>query len=135
MGTTSAFPSSLALWLGIGLVIVSPIIYMVQVGARMLSTPWYAAVLATIGAALVLVALLDRHTVWRIAAFALCTLLAGAYWYFLLSLSRVPAYTGPVSVGASFPAFHTMRADETSFDQDSLQGEQNSVLVFFRGRW
>ena len=70
-----------------------------------------------------------------IAALVLCGLLAGAQWYFLLSLSKVPAYTGPVSSGVSFPAFSTMLADGSPFDQDSFPGEQNTALVFFRGRW
>jgi hypothetical protein len=123
------------MWLGIGLVFLGPILYMVQLSAKMLSTPWYAALLATAGVALVLLALLRRWTIWRTAALILCGLLAGTQWYFLLSLTKVPAYSGPVSTDASFPAFSTMLADGSPFNQDSLRGEQNTALVFFRGRW
>jgi hypothetical protein len=83
----------------------------------------------------VLLALLRRWTIWRIAALILCGLLAGAQWYFLLSLTKVPAYSGPVSTDAYFPAFSTMLADGSPFNQDSLRSEQNTALVFFRGRW
>lgn len=142
MGTTSPpvagsrrFSGKRYLALGIGLALLGPVLYMVQVRARLLSVPWYAPVLATAGVALVLFAVLRRPTVWRLAALALAGLLAGFQWYFLLSLSKVPAYTGPVSAGASFPSFHTSLADGSTFDQDSLRGEQHTVLVFFRGRW
>ena len=60
--------------------------------------------------------------------------LAGFQWTFLF-LVRLPEYTGPVAVGQPFPAFTTQRADGTSFTQRDLAGEQNNVLVFFRGRW
>jgi hypothetical protein len=123
------------LWSGIGLVLLGPAVYAVQLWAKILSVPWHVPALATAGLVLVLVAMLRRPTVWRIAALALCGLLTGAEWYFLLSLSKVPAYTGPVAVGASFPAFSTHLANGSVFDQDSLRGEQNTALVFFRGRW
>jgi hypothetical protein len=142
VGTTSPlaagarrFPGRLYLWLGIGLVVLGPVLYMVQLRAKLLNAPWYAPALATAGGALVLFALLRRVTAWRIAALALCGLLASAEWYFLVSLSKLPAYTGPVTAGASFPTFSTTLADGSTFNQDSLRSEQNTALVFFRGRW
>jgi hypothetical protein len=125
----------LYLWLGIALVLLGPILYMAQLQAKILKAPWYVPALATAGVALILLSLGRRVTVSRIAALALCGLLAGAEWYFLLALSKLPTYAGPVSAGVSFPAFSTSLADGSAFNQDSLRGEQNTALVFFRGRW
>jgi peroxiredoxin len=49
--------------------------------------------------------------------------------------TRLPLYKGPVAMGRPFPAFATVRADGSPFTQRDLQGDKNSVLVFFRGRW
>jgi hypothetical protein len=142
VGTTSSpvsgtplFPGRLYLWLGIGLVLLGPILYMIQLWAKLLRPPWYGPAFTTAGVALVLLALRRRRTVWRGAVLALCGLLAVAEWYFLLSLSKLPAYTGPSSAGSSFPIFSTTLADGSAFNQDSLRGRQNTALVFFRGRW
>jgi hypothetical protein len=129
------YPGKLYLWLGIVLALLGPVLYMIQLQAKFLGVPWYAPALATVGVVLVLLALLRRLTVWRVAGLVLCGLLAGAQWYFLLVLSKVPVYTGPVAAGASFPPFHTSLADGSVFDQDSLRGEQHTAMVFFRGRW
>jgi hypothetical protein len=123
------------LWLGTGLVLVSPFLYVLQLRAKILVVPWYAAVLASAGVALLLLAVLRRPTVWRLAALLLCGLLAGFEWHFLLVHSKVPTYTGSVAAGAYVPAFSASRADGSAFDQDSLRGPYNTVLVFFRGRW
>jgi len=69
-----------------------------------------------------------------VLALLLVLLLAGAEWAFLLA-SRLPAYTGPVAAGQPFPEFTTVRADGKPFARRDLDGDQNSVLVFFRGRW
>src|SRR5439155_2098873 len=121
------------LWLGPILVVLGPILYTLQIRAKVLSVPWYASTLATVGVALVLLALLRKRTVWRFALFALCSLLAAGEWYFLLSLSKLPAYTGAVVAGSSIPPFRTTLASGSVFDQDSLRGEQHTALVFFRG--
>jgi hypothetical protein len=133
--TVRQFPGRLYLWLGIGLVFLGPVLYLVQLRTKVLSVPWYVPVLATVGVALIFLAVLRKPNIWRITAVVLCALPAGAEWYFLLSLSKVPAYTGPVAVGAPFPAFTTSLADGSAFNQDSLRGEQNTALVFFRGHW
>lgn len=134
--STRRFPGRLYLWLGIGLMLLGPVLCIVQFWwAKLLSVPWYLPVLATIGAALALLAVLRTLTVWRIAAVVLCALLTAGEWYLLLSLTKLPVYAGPVSTGASFPTFTTTLADGSVFDQDSLRGEQNTALVFFRGRW
>jgi hypothetical protein len=102
--------------------------------AQNLALPWYLPGLATLGVLLVAASLWERRTVWRVSALAFMLLLAGAEWAMLHKL-RLPAYTGPVAVGRQFPAFTTVRADGSAFTQRDLEGDQNSVLVFFRGRW
>jgi hypothetical protein len=126
----------LYLALGILLVLVGPILWMVQVFVKHLFwTPWYAPALATAGVVLVLFAVIRRPNVWRILALVVCCVPAAAYWYFLLSMAKVPAYDGPVATGKPFPAFQTTLADGSNFDQDKLKGEENTVMVFFRGHW
>ncbi len=135
MAGTRRYPGKLYLWSGIALVVLGLVLYVLQLRAKILSVPWYMPALATAGVALLLVALIRRPTIWRVAALVLFGLLAGGEWYFLLSLSKLPPYTGPVAIGSPFPTFTTTLADGSVFDQNSLRGEQNTALVFFRGRW
>jgi hypothetical protein len=91
-------------------------------------------VLASLGVVLVVLSLCQRRTLWRGLALGFVLLLAGAEAAMLFAM-RLPPYTGPIAVGRAFPAFTTVRADGTSFTQHDLEGDRNSVLVFFRGRW
>ena len=127
--------SSGRLYLGLGilLALLGPLLYAVQIRAKVFTVPWYVPILGTVGVLLLLAALVQRRTGWRIAGLLLIGLLAGFEWFVIISL-KLPAYTGPVAVGATFPAFTTTRADGSVFDQDNLK-EQDTVLVFFRGRW
>jgi len=127
--------AKLYLWLGIGLVLLGPVLMIAQFSAKIMRVPWYLPALATAGAVLILVALLRRPSVWRVIALALAALLGSAEWYFIVSLSKLPAYTGPVENDRAVPAFTTTLADGSTFDQRSLHGEQNTVMTFFRGRW
>jgi hypothetical protein len=123
------------LWaLGLGLAALGVIAYVVQIWAQRLMAPWYMPGLATLGAVLVIGSLWQKRTVWRVLALLVVTLLAAAEWALLLSM-RLPDYTGPVAEGQSFPAFTAMRADGAAFTQADLAGDQNNVMVFFRGRW
>ena len=142
MDTTSApvqtprrSPGRLYLWLGLALGLLGPVLYTVQLLAHRLTVPWYVPILGTLAVGVVLFALADRRTVWRFLAIGFLILLAAGEWFFLLSLSKVPAYSGPVAAGEPFPAFTTTLADGSTFDQTNLKGEQATVLVFFRGRW
>jgi hypothetical protein len=108
--------------------------YAVQLWLRHLSTPWYMPIAATLGVLLLVVSLWQARTVWRVLGLVVLLLLAGAEWALLLG-SRLPEYAGPVEVAEDFPAFSTVRADGTPFTRRDLVGEQNSVLVSFRGRW
>src|SRR5690242_12745589 len=128
------YPGRLLVALGLAVAALGILAYVVQLWALRLTTPWYMPIAATLGAALAALALWRARTVWRVLALLLLVLLAGAEWAFLLGL-RLPAYAGPVAAGQSFPAFETVRADGTPFTQHDLVGDQDSVLVFFRGRW
>ncbi|MGH7134334.1 MAG: hypothetical protein ACREHD_01255 [Pirellulales bacterium] len=96
--------------------------------------PWYLPITATLGAALIVAALWQARTVWRVLLLVVVLLLAGAEWMFILA-TRLPPYTGRVAIGQPFPPFTTKRADGTEFTDRDLLGDQTTVLVFFRGRW
>ncbi len=129
------YPGRLLLALGLGLTVLGVIAYVVQiVAAHRLSRPWYLPGAATLGVVLLALAVWQRRTVWRVLALFLGLLLAGAAWAVVLG-ARLPAYAGPVAEGKPLPKFATVRADGTSFTEHDLQGDQDNVLVFFRGRW
>jgi hypothetical protein len=115
--------------------VLGVVAYAFQVNAGILTTPWYGPALATLGTALILVALRRRVSVWRVAALLLVGALTAGEWWFLLSYSTLPDYSGPVAEGQTFPEFAAARADGTPFTQDDLKGDRDTVLVFFRGRW
>ena len=125
----------LLLWVGILAAVAGFVAYQFQMSAGRLTTPWYAAALATLGTVLILVSLLRRFTMWRVLALLLIGALTAGEWWFLLSLSRSPAYAGPVAAGKPFPEFTAALANGTPFTHDSLKGDQDTVLVFFRGHW
>jgi hypothetical protein len=132
-GAVQRAPGRLYLGLGILLALLGPALYAIQIRAKVFTVPWYVPILGTVGVLLLLVSLVQRRTGWRIAGLLLIGLLAAFEWFLIISL-KLPAYTGPVAAGATFPAFTTTRADGSAFDQDNLK-EQDTVLVFFRGRW
>jgi hypothetical protein len=90
--------------------------------------------LALLGVVLVVISLVEKRTVWRILGLLVVVLLTAAE-IGMLSMLRLPVYSGPITVGRPFPAFESSRADGTPFAQADLAGGQNTVLVFFRGRW
>jgi FtsH-binding integral membrane protein len=128
------FRGRLFLLLGLGLAGLGVAGYVVQISLQRLMAPWYMPVLATLGVVLVMISLREKRTFWRVFALLGIGLLAAGEWGILFAF-RLPAYTGPVTVGRPFPAFETSRADGTLFTQSNLTGDRNSVLVFFRGRW
>jgi hypothetical protein len=134
VNTQRSRPGRLLVLLGLGVAIVAVAAYIAQIAAHRLTAPWYLPITATIGLGLVILSLLQARSVWRWLVLLLVVLIAGATWTFLLG-TRLPPYTGPVAVGKPFPAFQTVRADGTPFTERDLQGDKNSVMVFFRGRW
>ncbi len=124
----------LFLLFGLTVTVLGIAAYAVQISFERLSAPWYMPALGTLGVLLVVISLCERRTVWRVIALVGVGFFAFAEWGMLLAF-RLPAYTGPVTVGRPFPAFETERADGTPFTQTNLTGDRNNVLVFFRGRW
>jgi hypothetical protein len=122
------------LWAGLGLAVLGVVAVVVQMSLQILIVPWYMPALALLGVGLVATSLWRRRTVWRGLALLALVLLSGAELA-MLNAMRLPPYAGPIAVGRTFPAFASKRADGTSFTQDDLIGDQNHVLVFFRGRW
>ena len=90
--------------------------------------------LATLGVLCLVASLCYARTIWRVLALLLVVLVAGAQWMFVVG-GPLPAYTGPVAAGQAFPAFDTKLADGKPFTQHDLEGDQDTVMVFFRGRW
>jgi hypothetical protein len=128
------FRGRLFLLSGVALSVLGVAAYAVQMSLQKLMAPWYMPVLAWLGVAFVAVSLAERRTIVRVVALLAVGLLACAELGLFYAV-RLPSYTGPVTVGRPFPAFEAMRADGTPFSQRDLVGDQNSVIVFFRGRW
>jgi hypothetical protein len=128
-------PGRLLLLLGVLAALAGLAIYAAQLYANILTAPWYVPILATLGLVLLVAALVRSRSIWRWLALLLITFVVAAEWFALLVLLSLPAYTGPVKAGEPFPAFSTTLADGSNFDQDSLKGDRDTVMVFFRGRW
>ena len=127
-------PGRPLLWLGMAVGLLGPVLYLGLMAAKVLATPWYLPVLGCLGVLLILASLVKKFTIVRLLALGLFGFVAYAEVH-LLSMSKLPVYEGPVATGQAFPAFATTLADGTPFTQDDLKGDQNTVLVFFRGRW
>jgi hypothetical protein len=108
---------------------------MVQLRLQNLTAPWYSPVLATLGALLILLAVLRRRTIPRLLALVLVAAFAGLQWYFMAVLVKLPEYAGPARAGQPIPAFQTTLADGRPFTEENLRDGSRHVLVFFRGRW
>jgi len=123
------------LLLGVFLALGGQLLVMVLAfAAGILVSPWYAPILGTLGVALIILALVRARSVWRWTGVVIFTLLVSFQWYAVFSM-RTPAYTGPVKDGEPFPAFATTLADGSAFTEADLQGDQGTVMVFFRGHW
>ena len=133
--TTSRHPGRSLLLLGVFLAVAGPVVMiLLMFAAKILVAPWYSPLLGTLGVALIVLALMRSRSIWRWTAVVVFTLLVGFQWWALLAM-RTPAYTGPVKDGQPFPAFATTLADASAFTQADLKGDQNTVMVFFRGHW
>ena len=128
-------PGRLYLFLGLLVAASGIAIYTIQIRAKVLAAPWYVPILATAGLLLVMLALAQSRTIWRWLAAGAVTLLAAGEWLMMLVLMAAPAYTGSVEVGRAFPNFDTTLAGGGNFSQADLQGDKDTVLLFFRGRW
>ena len=133
---TGRKPGRALLWLGILVALSGFALYFVLVfGLKVLVAPWYSPILATVGVGFVLLAIVRARSAWRWIALVFLTLFAASQWFGMLYEFATPAYTGPVKSGQPFPVFATTLADGTAFTQFDLQGDQNTVMVFYRGYW
>lgn len=119
---------------GCGLAGLGLVTYLAQVASRQLFTPWYMPAAAAVGVVLIGLSLWQSRSITRIVGLLFVLLLGAAEGAFILG-TRLPAYTGPIAADQPFPAFATVRADGTPFTERDLKQDQNTVLVFFRGRW
>ena len=127
-------PGRAALWLGLALGLLAPLLYVGQLRLEWLAAPWYMPILGTVAAALGAYALLHRRGIVRFLVALGLVLLAGLEWSVFWT-TKLPPYSGPVAVGQPFPSFTTTLADGTQFTQADLAGPQATAMVFFRGRW
>lgn len=133
--TTARHPGRSLLLLGVFLALAGPVLMIsLMFAAKILTAPWYAPLLGTLGVALIILSLMRSRSLWRWTAVVIFTLFVAFQWYALLAM-RTPAYTGPVKAGQPFPAFATTLADGSSLTQDDFKGGHNTVMVFFRGHW
>lgn len=122
-------------WAGIAASLLGlPLIY-AQFSLGYLVTPWYSPALATLGALLLLCALVRRVSVFRVVVLLLLLALAGFQWFLMGAKLKLPAYEGPAQAGERFPAFSSARADGEPFTDADLRDGSRRVMVFFRGRW
>ncbi|HEX5442321.1 MAG TPA: hypothetical protein VFW87_00770 [Pirellulales bacterium] len=146
MDTTESSPTTPAsaarhrgrgwLWLGVGLCLISFAFYFVQAFQfKHLVTPWYMPILFTLGVLLTLVSVRQRPTWARVTTSLVLALLCAGEWYFMLSMSLLPPYTGPLQIGKKIPKFATTLADGSSFTDQDLRKGGSTVLVFYRGHW
>lgn len=132
---TQRSPGRAWFWAGIGACLLGLAALPAQFGMKYLAVPWYAPVLATLGALLLLLAVARRPGVVRVIALLLVAGFAGLQWYFLVTLTKLPAYEGQAQAGMSFPAFTSTFADGRPFTEADLRDGSRRVMVFFRGRW
>ncbi len=133
--TPRTYPGRLFVALGFVLTALGIGIYTAQIAVDHLKTPWFLPLTGMLGVICVAMALGQARSFWRVLALVVLLLVASAECALLLS-TRLPAYTGTqVVAGKPFPAFTTVKADGTSFTQRDLQGDRDTVMVFFRGRW
>jgi hypothetical protein len=132
--SSSPKPGRLLVFIGLAVGVLGIVGYVVQLWMQRLSTPWYLPISATLGVLLIVASMRRARSAWRVFALVLVVLLAVAEWRFVQK-SHLPAYVGPLAAEQSFPPFATSRADSTPFTRRDLEGDENSLFVFFRGRW
>jgi hypothetical protein len=93
-------------WAGIGACLLGLGLFFVQFALKYLFVPWYSPVLASVGAGLLLAAVTGRRSIPRLTALLVVTALAALQWYFLVSMMKLPDYTGPAQAGKQLPAFN-----------------------------
>lgn len=122
-------------WGGIFLCLLGLALVVGQLSLKYLIVPWYSPALATVGVLLLVIAVVQRWSIPRIAGLLLVAAIAGSQWYMLGSAMKLPAYEGPAQAGKQLPPFQSQLAAGTPFTDADLKDGNRRVLVFFRGRW
>jgi peroxiredoxin len=126
----------LLFWTGLALSIGLIPIFVAQVfWARLLITPWYLPIGGTLAALVVLASVGRPRRWWRLGVAVGCVAIACLEWYFVLALTVLPPYTGPISAGSALPKFHANLANGTEIDESYFEQGRPTALVFFQGRW
>jgi hypothetical protein len=134
--TVASRPGHWLLFLaGVLLFLLGPVLYVVQLRSKNLGAPWFVPILASVGAALMIVSLWRRRGVVRAILLVLFTIVCGFEWFMLAVGFRTPAYTGPAQPGRKIPAFTAMLASGEPLTDKDLEKGASTVLLFFRGRW
>src|SRR5262245_46782206 len=106
------------LWAAIGLCLLGVAINFVQFFVlKKFFVPWYGPAMSTLGVLLLILAVARRRSVTRVVALVLVAAFAGFGWYFLVSLAKLPEYTGPAQAGRPIPTFQTTLADGRPFSE------------------
>lgn len=128
--------TALFVWSGVVLAVAVIVGFIVQISsAMMLVTPWYLPVGGTAAALLVAYATFRRRNWQRIGLVAVCLGLACLEWLFVLVLTVLPSYAGPVAAGGAFPAFRAELADGSEIRESFFQQHPATAVVFYQGRW
>lgn len=128
--------SRLLFWSAAAIAVVLIPVFVAQVfWARILITPWYLPIGGTAAALVAIYALGRPRRWWRAGVVAGCVALACLEWYFLLAMTLLPKYAGPIAEGSSLPAFHATLADGTEISETYFRSRPMTALVFFQGRW
>lgn len=129
-------PTRLLVGGGVLLALAVVFIFFLQVAwAMKLATPWYMPIGGTVAALMLTYALTRRRSWWRFGVALVCIALAGLEWFFVLGLTALPAYAGPIAQGGAIPAFHARLADDTEISESYFAKHPATVVVFFQGRW
>ena len=149
MSTTTATPDSsgsstdvgrdgsgFLFWSAAAIALLLVPMFFVQVfGAHILITPWYVPIGGTAAALTTIYALGRPRRWWRVGVVLGCVALACLEWHFLLAMTVLPRYTGPIAEGSPMPAFHATLADGTEIDESYFRDRPMTAVVFFQGRW
>ena len=124
------------LWCGMLLAIAVVAGFVVQIAwANWLITPWYLPLGGTLAAMLVVYAWSRNRTWGRAGATLACVALACLEWLFVIVVTVLPAYHGPVKPGSVLPPFHARLADGTEITDLYFRQHPATAVVFFQGRW
>ena len=121
--------------IGLLLIVAGPVIYAFQFGSNQFPTPWYMPVLATVGVVMMAASVWRRGGILRILGTVFFLLVVALEWYFLLVVTRTPAYSGPAQVNTKVPDFTAKLANDEAFSSADLSKGQSTILLFFRGHW